>query len=431
MEMVSHKKNFVEMSLSDELIEDIEEKAQSPDIFDNLASSIAPEIYGMKDVKKALVLLLMGGVTRNLYNGMKIRGDINILLMGDPGVAKSQLLKAIVSLAPRGVYTTGKGSSGVGLTASVNKDPVTGDMSLEGGALVLADKGICCIDEFDKMEDGDRSAIHEVMEQQTVSIAKAGITTTLNARTCILAAANPYYGRWNPKMSAERNLNLPAALLSRFDLCFKLLDRPNEDYDRALASHVRFVHTHSTYPELEFEPFEPAFVRAYIAYARRLNPYIPENLTDYITGSYVGMRLEDEQPINGKTNNRTRFCTARSLLSILRLSQALARVHLRAAVTKEDIEEAMRLLYVAKQIESADDSQRNREDPVSAIFNLIENRAKATKSKVVRMAEVRQQILVKGYNSEDIENTIDQYMDLSVWTASKDRQKITFLNLEG
>ena len=238
------------------------------------------------DVKKALLLLMVGGVTLSLPDGMKIRGDINICLMGDPGVAKSQLLKHISRISPRGVYTSGKGSSGVGLTAAVVKDNTTNEWVLgdakasfllvvakypfaEGGALVLADMGVCCIDEFDKMEDADRTAIHEVMEQQTISIgnslyklsltmntdynnnpsiAKAGITTTLNARTAILAAANPAFGRYNTRRTPEENINLPAALLSRFDLLFLILDKPDRNADLELARHICYVHKHRKYP---------------------------------------------------------------------------------------------------------------------------------------------------------------------------------------
>ena len=260
-------------ALSEEAAAAIEEVSKQ-DAYGLLARSIAPEIFGLEDVKKVLLLQLVGGVTRQQGDGMKTRGDINVCLMGDPGVAKSQLLKHIAKIAPRCVYTTGKGSSGVGLTAAVVREPVTNELTLEGGALVLADMGICCIDEFDKMEEADRTAIHEVMEQQTVSIAKAGITTTLNARTAILAAANPKFGRYNrladrdAHEALQKNINLPAALLSRFDLMFLLLDETDRDNDLGLAEHITYVHQHEKHPPLGFKPYDPVFLRQYICVAR-------------------------------------------------------------------------------------------------------------------------------------------------------------------
>ena len=354
------KQSYSELTDTMDVIskQNIEKVGKDPDCYKILASSIAPEIYGHSDVKKALLLQLVGGINRSLNDGMKIRGDINICLVGDPGVAKSQLLKYVSSTAPRGVYTTGKGSSGVGLTAAVVKDSLTGELCLEGGALVLADMGICCIDEFDKMEESDRTAIHEVMEQQTISIAKAGITTTLNARTAVLAAANPLYGRYNKRKSISENVDLPNSLLSRFDLLFLLLDNADNDKDLLLSKHVLLVHKYLKNPETDSDKVLSANeLKHYICLARKISPSIPKALTTYIVDHYVDLRARDGSGVghgytarkNGSMNQAV--MTARQLLSILRLGQALARIRLSSAVSTQDIDEALRLVSDNMQVD--------------------------------------------------------------------------------
>ena len=373
---------------------------------------------------------------------MKIRGDINICLMGDPGVAKSQLLKYIASLAPRGVYTTGKGSSGVGLTAAVVRDTMTGDMALEGGALVLADMGICCIDEFDKMDEGDRTAIHEVMEQQTISIAKAGITTTLNARAAVLAAANPLYGRYNIRKSISENVDLPNSLLSRFDLLFLILDRADYEKDHSLANHVQFVHKFMKNPRQAVTPVPAAAFKQYIAAAKSFHPRVPRELGTYVIEAYVALRQQHQE--HGRSSSSqgsvglSKFrnnsggtdqavMTARQLLSILRLSQALARIRLSNTVSHEDIDEAIRLTHASKAslLEDSIDSNNSAEDAVSGIYNIMRDYA-AQHNSVVDYVQIEAMILKKGYTVQQLRSCLTEYERLHVLQVDADGSLIQF-----
>ncbi|CAI5715106.1 unnamed protein product [Peronospora effusa] len=460
-DVVNHKKRYSAME-SSEAMESAVLRLQegSENVYEVLSQSLAPEIYGHEDVKKALLLLLIGGVTKRMDEGMKLRGDLNVLLMGDPGVAKSQLLKHIATVAPRGIYTTGKGSSGVGLTAAVVRDATTKEMTLEGGALVLADMGICCIDEFDKMEEGDRTAIHEVMEQQTVSIAKAGITTTLNARSSVLAAANPIYGRYNKKLSASQNINLPNALLSRFDLLFLLLDVANYEKDEALARHVTYVHRFSRNPAMKFEPVRPEVLRYFIAIAKQYQPSIPEHLCGYIVEAYVTLRQQDaneharerqqqqfrqRQHGDGGANDAQTAMTARQLLSILRLSQALARLRFSTEVIHQDVDEAIRLVYVSKASLSEQDDTNgtgnsakagttNRgvrssgsSDATSKIFRLLLEFATDRNLKVLAMSDLEPVVLRKGFTSQQLNACIGYYQELEVMQLSSNGTRLTLI----
>lgn len=228
-------------SFSEEEVQEFEEMSRLPDLYERFARCIAPSIYGNADIKKAIACLLMGGSKKQLPDGMKLRGDINVLLLGDPGTAKSQLLKFVEKVSPIAIYTSGKGSSAAGLTASVQRDTQTREFYLEGGAMVLADGGVVCIDEFDKMRDEDRVAIHEAMEQQTISIAKAGITTILNARTSVLAAANPIFGRYDDLKSPGENIDFQTTILSRFDMIFIVRDDHDRNRDERIARHVMSI----------------------------------------------------------------------------------------------------------------------------------------------------------------------------------------------
>uniref|UniRef100_A0A0E0MNJ3 DNA replication licensing factor MCM7 n=1 Tax=Oryza punctata TaxID=4537 RepID=A0A0E0MNJ3_ORYPU len=413
MSITHFKKKYEEYELKGDEQEQIDRLAEDGDIYNKLARSLAPEIFGHEDVKKALLLLLVGAPHRKLTDGMKIRGDLHICLMGDPGVAKSQLLKHIINVAPRGVYTTGRGSSGVGLTAAVQKDPVTNEFVLEGGALVLADMGICAIDEFDKMEESDRTAIHEVMEQQTVSIAKAGITTSLNARTAVLAAANPAWGRYDMRRTPAENINLPPALLSRFDLLWLILDRADMETDLEMARHVVHVHQNLESPALG----------AYISAARRVVPSVPRELEEYIATAYSSIRQEE-----AKSNAPHSYTTIRTLLSILRISIALARLRFSETVAQSDVDEALRLMQMSKYSLYSDDRQRSGLDAISDIYSILRDEAARTNSMDVRYAHALNLISRKGYSEAQLKECLEEYASLNVWQIHPNTFDIHFID---
>ncbi|XP_061990739.1 DNA replication licensing factor MCM5 [Rosa rugosa] len=335
-----------------EEIEEFKKFAAEPDVYKSICSKIAPSIFGHEDVKKAVACLLFGGSRKHLPDGVKLRGDINVLLLGDPSTAKSQFLKFVEKTAPVAVYTSGKGSSAAGLTASVIRDNSSREFYLEGGAMVLADGGVVCIDEFDKMRPEDRVAIHEAMEQQTISIAKAGITTVLNSRTSVLAAANPPSGRYDDLKTAQDNIDLQTTILSRFDLIFIVKDIRMYSQDKIIASHVIKVHASAGAAvgdkrEVSKEK-EENWLKRYLQYCRtECHPRLSESASKSLQNHYVKIRQDMRQQANETGEAAAIPITVRQLEAIVRLSESLAKMKLSHVATEENVTEAVRLFTVS------------------------------------------------------------------------------------
>ena len=395
-------------AITDTDVRNINKVSRKKNVFELLSQSLAPSIYGHDHIKKAILLLLLGGMEKNLENGTHLRGDINILMVGDPSTAKSQLLRFVLNTAPLAIATTGRGSSGVGLTAAVTSDKETGDRRLEAGAMVLGDRGVVCIDEFDKMSDIDRVAIHEVMEQQTVTIAKAGIHTSLNARCSVIAAANPIYGQYDTHKDPHRNIALPDSLLSRFDLLFVVTDDIDDFRDRQISEHVLRMHQYRSpgteegapiheengqalgvgldgeedtdKPTPVYEPYSPTlhagvsvttsrgpgrktevlsmpFIKKYIQYAKmRCQPQLSQGAADHVVATYAALR-NDELEGNQR---KTAPLTARTLETLIRLSTAHAKARLSQRVEQRDAEAAEAILRFALFKEVQEDERRKR-----------------------------------------------------------------------
>jgi replicative DNA helicase Mcm len=395
IELEEHE--FEEVPISQEDMEHIVEMSQDPDIYRKITASISPTIYGLNIEKEALALQLFGGVPKVMPDGTHIRGDIHIFLVGDPGTAKSQLLRYISELAPRGIYASGKSSSAAGLTAAAVKDEFgEGRWTLEAGALVLADKGVACIDELDKMSPQDRSSMHEAMEQQRISIAKAGITATLQSRCAMLGAANPKWGRFDTTQYLANQINIPVTLLSRFDLIFTIIDVPDSEKDALIAEHILRSHTlggidkhrEETGEEVSdlgdvptyTEPYlDRDLFRKYIAYAKRIFPVMTREASDVLTDYYTSIRKQ------GEPEGSSVPITARQLEAFVRLSEASARVRLSDKVTEDDARRAIRIVeYYLKKVAGEEgrfdidiiesgtsQSQRERIKSIRNIINIL------------------------------------------------------------
>ncbi len=414
------KEEYEDIALSQEDMNEILELSKSENLFNKFVGSIAETIYGMDVIKEAMLLQMFGGVTKFMPDETRLRGDIHILLVGDPGTAKSQLLRFVKNVVPKGIYTSGKSSSAAGLTAAATKDEFgDGRWNLEAGTLVLADMGIAAIDEFDKMEDKDRSSIHEAMEQQTITVAKAGINATLMARCGILAAANPKHGRFDPSVPLSDQIKLEGPLLSRFDAIFKITDIPEANRDSKIAEHILSQHLlgeklvnnmplDTNTEELEKSIISYELFRKYIAYAKRIVPELTKESMDQLKKYYLNVRSK-------YNTSQTIPITPRQLEAMIRLAEASARVRLSKYVNVDDANRAIRILeaFISEvateaggvvDIDMIGGVSKKQRSKMEELEDIIKNLTVGNKS--VSQDEIINEAESRGLNRSDITNTL-------------------------
>ncbi len=410
------QESFEDIELSKNDLKEIQKLAKDPQIYEKLRNSVAPSIFGHDKIKEAMILQLMGGVRKVKEDGTVTRGDMHILLVGDPGAGKSQLLQFISKSAPKARFVSGRGASGAGLTASVVKDEFLKGWSLEAGAMVLANMGICAIDELDKMTVEDRSALHEALEQQTITISKANIQATLRAQTTVLAAANPKLGRFDPYTPIASQIDLPPALINRFDLIFPVRDLPDKVKDERIANHVLRLQQAPEYLKSEI-PTE--FLRKYVSYAKqRINPRLSDSAIDEIQRFYVSLRNTES---TGEEGIKPIPISARQLEALVRLAEGSARVRLSKEVTRADAKRAIALLkhcltQVGIDPETGEididristgisASTRNKIVTIKEIISVLEQRVEG---KTIPIEDIVAEALEKGITEDKVEEVIDK-----------------------
>jgi replicative DNA helicase Mcm len=410
------EEDLTEIGLEDKELEEIQRIAKSPDGLQIVARSIAPSIYGHDKVKEALVLQLAGGSRKKRPDGVVTRGDIHMLLIGDPGSGKSQLLKRISKVAPKARFTSGKGASAAGLTASVVKDEFLGGWSLEAGTLVLANRGYAIIDEMDKMTKEDRSALHEALEQQTISISKANIQATLRCETTVLAAANPKFGRFDPYDLIANQINLPPPLINRFDLIFPIKDLPNREKDDLTASFILSLHRE---PKNAVGEVSTELLKKYFTYVRhKINPKITEVAIDEIKEYYISMRNSGSSEDQGP---RSIPITARQLEALIRLAEASAKMRLSKTVTKRDAQKAIEMIdYCLNQIAKDKDTGKididrigskitaTQRSSIGMVKEIVSSLEEQLSSKIIPTENIVEAAKEKNISEDQVEEILEK-----------------------